>query len=113
MIQRGDIYWADLGAAEGSAPAKRRPVLVIQAESFNASRISTVVTAVVTSNQRLAAAPGNVGLPRDRSGLPKNSVVNVSQLVTLDKRHLLEKVSSLGGETMSEVAAGVRLVLEL
>ncbi len=66
MIQRGDIYWADLGRPAGSEPAKRRPVLVVQADSFNASRINTVLAAVVTSNQRLAAAPGNVALPDAR-----------------------------------------------
>jgi len=112
-MRRGDIYWADLGTAHGSAPAKRRPVLVVQADSFNASNISTVVGAVITSNTRLSAAPGNVTLPRSTSQLPKDSVVNVSQVVTMDKTALTEHVSSLDRETMDEVAAGLRLVLNL
>ncbi len=113
MIRRGEIYWADLGDPTGSTPAKRRPVLVVQADSFNASRINTIVAAVITSNQRLAAAPGNVALSKRASRLPKDSVVNVSQIITLDRRTLAQKVSVLGAETMSEVAAGLRLVLEL
>ena len=113
MIQRGDIYWADLGRPAGSEPAKRRPVLVVQADSFNASRINTVLAAVVTSNLRLAAAPGNVALPTRASHLPKDSVVNVSQVVTLDKRALGERMSSLTADTMAEVTAGLRLVLDL
>jgi len=113
VIRRGEIYWADLGPPGGSAPAKRRPVLVIQADSFNASRINTVISAVITSNQRLTAAPGNVDLPRSVSGLSKDSVVNVSQIATLDRRQLLERVSSLSAEAMAEVADGLRLALDL
>ena len=113
MIRRGDIYWADLGRPAASAPAKRRPVLVVSADSFNTSRINTVLAAVVTSNQRLAAAPGNVALPKRVSQLPKDSVVNVSQIVTLDKSVVGERVSSLAAETMTEVAAGLRLALEM
>ena len=113
VIRRGDLYWADLGAATGSAPAKRRPVLVVQADSFNASRIGTVLAAIVTSNQRLAAAPGNVSLGKRVSGLPKDSVVNVSQIVTLDKSMLTTRVSALAGDTMNDVDAGLRLTLGL
>lgn len=112
-MRRGDIYWADLGTPTGSAPAKRRPVLIVQADSFNTSRIGTVIGAIVTTNQQLAAAPGNVALSKRASKLPKDSVVNVSQIVTLDKTMLEERVSSLAAETMTEVAAGLRLVLEL
>ena len=97
----------------GSAPGKRRPVLIVQADSFNTSRIGTVVAAVVTTNQQLAAAPGNVALPKRDSKLPKDSVVNVSQVVTLDKTKLETRVSSLATERMAEVSAGLRLVLEL
>ena len=111
MIRRGDICWVDLGPASGSAPASRRPVLVVQADSFNTSRINTVLAAVVTTNQRLAAAPGNVALPKRISKLPKDSVVNVSQIVTLDKTTLTEAVSTVAPETMTEVGAGLRLVL--
>ena len=113
MIRRGDLCWADLGRPKTSAPAKRRPVIVVQADSFNASRINTVLAAVVTSNQRVTAAPGNVALPRQVSGLPKDSVVNVSQVVTLDKSALSERVASLPAEAMAEMAAGLRLVLDL
>lgn len=113
MIRRGEIYWADLGDPAGSTPAKRRPILVVQADSFNASRINTIVAAVITSNQRLAAAPGNVALSKRASRLPKDSVVNVSQIITLDRRTLAQKVSVLGAGPMAEVAAGLRLVLEL
>mgnify|MGYP001817677978 FL=1 len=113
VIRRGEVYWTDLGSPEASQPAKRRPVLVVQADSFNSSRINTVIAAVITSNQRLAAAPGNVTLPRQVSKLPKDSVANVSQLVTLDRRVLGDRVSRLSAETMAEVAAGLRLVLEL
>lgn len=113
MIRRGDIYWTDLGPSTGSTPANRRPVLVVQADSFNQSRINTVLAAVITTNQRLAAAPGNVPLPKQASALPKDSVVNVSQVVTLDKRSLTDRVSSLPHETMTEVATGLRLALGL
>lgn len=113
MIRRGEIYWADLGVAAASQPAKRRPVLVVQSDPFNQSRIGTVIAAVVTSNQRLADAPGNVAIPKRVSKLPKNSVVNVSQLVTLDRSILGERVSRLDGDTLAEVGSGLRLVLGL
>jgi len=113
VIQRGDIHWADLGLPIASEPAKRRPVVVVQADSFNASRINTVLAAIVTSNERLAAAPGNVALPQRDSRLPKDSVVNVSQVVTLDKRALRERVSTLAPDVMAQIAAGLRLVLDL
>ena len=113
MIQRGDIYWADLGQPVPSAPAKRRPVVIVQADSFNASRINTVLAAVITSNERLAAAPGNVALSRKDSRLSRDSVVNVSQVVTLDKVSLSERVSSLAPETMTQITAGLRLVIDL
>ena len=112
-MRRGDIFWADLGRPDGSAPAKRRPVLVVQADSFNTSAIGTVIAAVITSNQRLAAAPGNVALSKRASRLPRESVINVSQLVTLDKRTLAEKVTSLPADTMADVAAGLGLVLNI
>ena len=86
---------------------------MVQADSFNASRINTVVVAVITTNQRLAAAPGNVALPKRASRLPKDSVVNVSQVITLDKQSLTEKAATLGPEHVAEVAAGLRLMLDL
>ena len=113
VIQRGEIYWTDLGPSRGSAPAKRRPMLVVQADAFNASRINTVIAAVITSTDHLVAAPGNIRLPKKVSRLPKDSVVNVSQVVTLDRAALTERISSLPAETMAEVDAGLRLALSL
>ena len=113
MIQRGEVYWVDLRPPQASQPAKRRPVLVVQADSFNSSRIGTVIAAVITSNLRLADAPGNLALARRVSKLPKDSAVNVSQLVTLDKTVLGERVSHLPPDTMAEVGSGLSLVLGL
>ena len=111
VIRRGEIRWVDLGPAEGSAPAHRRPVLIVQDNAFNASRIGTTIGAVLTTNQRLAAAPGNVTLRKAESGLPKDSVVNVSQIVTLDKRDVSETVSTVPHHVMESVTSGLRLVL--
>ena len=113
MIARGEIWWAELPAPTGSGPGKRRPVLVVSADSFNLSRIGTVVAAAISSNVDLAAAPGNVAVPAGRSGLPKDSVVNVSQIVTLDKRQLAERVGALDYDTLDQIEAGLRLVLDL
>jgi mRNA interferase MazF len=98
-------------APVGSGPGFRRPVLIVQSNTFNASRIGTVIVAAITSNLELARAPGNVRLDSTQSHLPKDSVVNVSQLATLDRRILTERVASLASETMARVDAGVRLVL--
>ncbi|MCP4306686.1 MAG: type II toxin-antitoxin system PemK/MazF family toxin [bacterium] len=112
-MRRGEIWWADLGRHRGSSPAKRRPVLVVQADSYNASRIGTVLVAVITSNMRLEAASGNVSLSRRTSKLTKQSVVNVSQVVTLGKDALTKQVSTLDQATMAEVDDGLRLSLSL
>ena len=103
MIHRGGIYWADLGEASGSKPAKRRPVLVIQSRAFNASRLSRAVAAVITSNTRLAAMPGNVFIPAAATGLPRDSVVNVTALVTLDKTGLGTQACRLPDSLMDDV----------
>ena len=113
MTTRGSICWADLGEAHGSRPAKRRPVLVIQSNPFNASRLKTVIAAVITSSTALAAMPGNVFLPAVVSGLPRDSVVNVTALVTLDKTNLDEPVSHLQASLMNDVDRGLRRVLGL
>ena len=113
VITRGDIWWATLSAPTGSSPGYRRPVLVIQSNDFNRSRISTIIAVVITSNTRLAQAPGNVLLPRKVSKLPKESVVNVSQLITLDKEFLTERVGTLPQHYVKQVEAGLRLVLSL
>ena len=113
VIQRGEIWWVDLPKPVGSGPGYRRPVLVIQADAFNRSRIRTVMAAVITSNAKLAAAPGNVAIPRRGSGLTRNSVVNVSQVLTLDKSLLSKKAGRVTPKKMHDVEAGLRLVLEL
>jgi mRNA interferase MazF len=113
VIRRGSICWADLGEPRGSKPAKRRPVLVIQADPFNASRLGTTLAAVITSNTGLAAMPGNVFLPATSSGLPKDSVVNVTALVTLDRTDLDTEAGHLPPAIMSDVDRGLRRVLGL
>ena len=113
MITRGEIHWADLGAASGSRPAKRRPVLVVQSDPYNASRLATVVAVVITSNTTLAAMPGNVFLPATATGLPRDSVVNVTAVVTLNKTDLTDRVGGLSPSLMNEVDRGLRRVLKL
>lgn len=112
-MRRGDIYWADLGAARGSRPAKRRPVLVIQSDPYNVSRLATVLAAVVTSNTALATMPGNVFLPAVSTGLPRDSVLNVTALVTLDKADLADRIGEVPTSLMDEVDRGLRSVLAL
>ncbi len=112
-MKRGEIWWAQLGEPGASEPGYRRPVLVVQSDPFNRSNISTVVVASLTSNTRLAAAPGNVLLKRGQSKLPKESVVNVSQLYTLDKSFLTDRVSILPATVLGAVDEGIRLVLDL
>lgn len=113
MIRRGDVCWADLGEPRGSRPARRRPVLVIQSDPYNVSRLNTTLTAVITSNTGLAAMPGNVFIPAAASGLPKDSVVNVTALVTLDKTGLDSAIGQLPVSLMHEVDRGLRWVLGL
>jgi mRNA interferase MazF len=111
VIQRGQVCWADLGEAHGSKPAKRRPVLVIQADPYNASKLNTTLVAVITSTTGLAAMPGNVFVPATASGLPRDSVVNVTALVTLDKTDLDSAVGRLPASLMHEVNRGLRRVI--
>lgn len=112
-MRRGEIWWASLPAPTGSGPGYRRPVLVIQSNSFNRSRIQTVVAVVLTSNLRLAAAPGNVLVEGTQSGLPKDSIANVSQIITVDKRLFTERVGVISDSLFQNVEAGLRLVLSL
>ena len=112
-MKRGELWWADLPSPVGSGPGYNRPVLVVQANPFNASRISTVIVAAVTSNLALAEAPGNVRIGKSDSGLPQPSVVNISQLITLDRVMLSKKVKTLPGAIMDKVDAGLKLVLSL
>jgi mRNA interferase MazF len=112
-LQRGDVWWADLAEPRGSEPGYRRPVLIVQADSFNRSRIATVLCVVLTSNLRLVDAPGNVLLPARRVGLPRDSVANVSQLITLDRAFLDEQIGRLPPKLMNAVDSGLKLVLNL
>lgn len=112
-MRRGEIWWASLGEPHGSAPGFRRPVLVVQSNDFNESAIRTSICAAITSNMRLANAPGNVRVTRRVSGLPHDSVINVSQLITLDKQILTENVGRLPAQSMRDVDAGIKLVLAL
>jgi mRNA interferase MazF len=112
-MQRGEIWWASLPSPKGSGPGRRRPVLIVQSDAFNASRIQTVIAAVITSNLELAAAPGNLLLRRKDSKLPKDSVVNVSQLITLDKAFLTERIGRIPKRHTGAIDEGLRLVLGL
>jgi mRNA interferase MazF len=111
VISQGEVWWADLGEPAGSEPGFRRPVVVVQADSFNRSRISTVACVSLTSNMRWADAPGNVNLAAKTTGLPKDSVANVSQVVTLDKGMLSERVSMLPAAKLELILYGIDVVL--
>lgn len=113
MIARGGVWWASLGEPRGSGPGFPRPVVVIQADAFNASRLSTVIVVALTSNLRLAAAPGNVLLERAESGLPKDSVANVAQVLTIDRELLAEHLADLRPELQAEIDSGLRLAMAL
>lgn len=111
VTTRGGIYWADLGLAADSDPAKHRPVLVVQSDAFNATGLATTVVVALSSNLALAHFPGNVFLPATVSGLPRDSVANVIQISTIDKSALGERASTLPLETMREVDEGIAQVL--
>jgi mRNA interferase MazF len=113
VIQRGEIWWANLPDPIASEPGYRRPVLVVQSNDFNRSRIATVMAVVITSNLNLAQAPGNVLLPRKATGLSKDSVANISQVITIDKSFLTEKVGALPAHILEQIGNGLRLVLAL
>ncbi|MEH2354809.1 type II toxin-antitoxin system PemK/MazF family toxin [Nostoc sp.] len=112
-MQRGEIWWADLPTPVASESGYRRPVLIVQSDEFNRSRIRTVIAAVLTTNLRLAEAPGNILVTTDETGLPQDSVVNVSQVITVDKSFLIEWVGQVGDRVMVLVDEGLRLVLAL
>jgi mRNA interferase MazF len=111
VILQGEVWWADLPKPAGSGPGFRRPVVIIQDDAFNRSRISTVVCIPLTSNLRWADAPGNVMLPARLTGLPKDSVANVTQLVTLDRTLLADRVGMLPEATLDLVLFGIDVVL--
>ena len=111
MIEQGEIWWADLGDPVGSAPGYRRPVLVVQGDPLNRSRIATVVCVPLTSNLKWAAAPGNVTLTARATGLDRDSIANVSLVVALDKAQLVERVGKVTARKLALVLAGVDVVL--
>ncbi len=111
VIAQGEVWWADLADPVGSAPGFRRPVVVVQGEAFNTSSLRTVVCVVLTSNTRWAEAPGNVLLTARATGLPRPSVANVSQLVTLDRTSLTERMGRLSSSSLELVLAGIDVVL--
>ena len=113
MPRRGEIWWSDLGEPQQSEPGHRRPVLVVQEDHFNQSNLATVIVLSLTSNLRYQQFPGNVFLPRAQSGLEKDSVINITQLTTIDKSWLETHVTDLPASVMTQVEAGLSLVLGL
>ena len=113
VVQRGEVWWADLTEPRGSEPGFRRPVLIVQADSFNRSRLRTVIAVALSTNMRLLDAPGNVLVQGVDVGLPRDSVVNVTQVVTLDRDFLIERAGQVPSRLLSRIAAGLRLVLDL
>lgn len=111
VISQGDVCWASLDEPVGSAPGFRRPVTIVQGDAFNASRLATTIVVPLTSNLRLAAAPGNVVLAARRTGLPKDSVANVSQIITIDRELLSDRVGQLLESDLQLVLAGIDIVL--
>ena len=112
-MRRGEIWWADLPEPQGSEPGFIRPVVVVQSDRFNDTDVRTTIVAIITSNLRLANMPGNVLVEQSQSPLRRDSVVNVSQMTTVDKSSLVERIGRLPNELMSNVESGIRLVLGL
>jgi mRNA interferase MazF len=113
VVERGEVWWARLPDPIASEPGFNRPVLIIQSNAFNRSRIHTIIAVVLTSNLRLAEAPGNVLLPSSETGLPKDSVANVSQIITVDRSFLTEKCGKIPSHLLRLVDEGLRLALSL
>jgi mRNA interferase MazF len=112
-VWRGEVWWAELPDPVASEPGYRRPVLIVQSHDFNRSRIRTVIAVVLTTNLRLAGAPGNVPVSKEDTRLSRDSVANVSQIITLDKTFLTQRVSRVSDRTMMSVEEGLRMVLAL
>ncbi len=112
VIEQGEIYWTDLGEPSGSEPALRHPHVVLQNNLFNASKINTVVICALTSNLKRAQAPGNVLLSKGEANLPKQSVVNISQIYTVNKSDLVEKIGRVSEKRFSEILEGLKLLTE-
>ena len=112
-IRRGEIWWADLPEPVGSGPGHRRPVLVVQSDTFNRSRLATVTVVALTGNVRLLDAPGNVLIPAQSSGLPRDSVANVTQVLTVNRDLLTERVRGVSASIVKQVNEGLRFALDL
>jgi mRNA interferase MazF len=110
---RGEIWWAKLPTPKGSEPGYKRPVIIIQADEFNRSMINTVICAVITSNVKLAEAPGNILLHKADSNLPRESVINVSQIITINKSFLFDCIGTISRKMMKKLDEGLRLVMDL
>jgi len=113
VVQRREVWWAELDEPRGSEPGFRRPLLTVQADAFNRSRLRTVLGVVLSSNTSLLDAPGNVLLPAKQTGLPRDSVANVTQVITLDQDYLSETAGRIPPKLMAHVDAGLTLVLDL
>ena len=111
-IRQGDVFWVDFKEPGGSGPGFRHPYVVLQNNVFNASRLNTVVLCALTSNVERAKAPGNVLLRKGEGNLPKDSVVNITQIVTIDKSDLVEKIGSLSPRRIDQIVEGIELLLE-
>ncbi len=112
MVRQGEIYWIDLGSPDGSEPGYRHPHIVIQNNIFNSSRINTVVVCALTSNLKRGMSPGNVTLKKGEANLPKKSVVNITQIYTVNKIDLSEKIGTVSQERMTEILQGINLLLD-
>ena len=112
-MHRGDIWWAALPASKASEPGFKRPLIIVQSDDFNRSQINTVIAVILTSNLQLSLSPGNLFLKSKETGLRKNSVANVSQMVTTDRSFLIEKIGKLSPNKMKQLEEGLRLVLSL
>ncbi len=113
VVERGEVWWADLGEPIGAEPGYRRPIVIVQSDAFNRSRIETTVALIITSNLQLLDAPGNVLIRAKESGLPKDSVANVTQLATVDRAMLTERVGRVPRRLMARIDDGLHLVLSL
>jgi mRNA interferase MazF len=113
VIRNGSIYWVDFSPGKGSEPMGRRPGLVVQHDRLNDSKLNTVIVIAITSNMKFGDLPGNVVLKKGEANMPKNSVINVTQLKTVDKNSLKEKIGSLSRDRMSEVQEGIKLIMDI
>ena len=112
VINQGDVFWVDLGEPSGSEPAYRHPYVVVQNNVFNRSQINTVIVCAITSNLKRASSPGNVLLKKNEANLPKASVVNISQIFTINKSDLIEKIGALSRKRIDQILDGIKLITE-